>query len=484
MHIMSSQTLSRRRILQGALVVAFNPVSRSWAASQELGTVSLPPLDGKLLTDEVTREKAADDFGHAIHLRPWAVLKPGSVEDIVKMIRFARSQRIKIAAARGLGESHSYFGQSQVEGGVVIDMSTLSTIHEITEESAWVDTGVRWKKLVQATILLDKSPPTLTDYLGLSIGGTLSVGGIGGQTFREGLQVDNVLELEVVTGTGELVRCSPSRSRELFDAVRGGLGQCGIIVRARIRLVKVPPNARMYVVRYEQLGPFMKDQRRLIQEGRFDYVEGSVESTEDGWRYELMTLKYFGRGAEPNDQKLLAGLSFTRIHEVKTLGYFEFANRLEKAWDAEELTRPHPWLDLFVPDKAAETFVEQVLRETSGLDVGMGVHGRGVILLYAINPARITAPFARIPKGETAFLFSLLRTATPSTPENVNALIAKNRSIFDKLTALGGKRYGASTIRMTPSDWREHFQPVWEDFQKAKRRFDPDNILTPGQHIF
>lgn len=81
------------------------------------------------------------------------MLQPGSVDDIVKIIRFARAQKLKVAAARGLGESHSYFGQSQVEGGVVIDMSTLSSIHELTEDSAWVDTGARWSKQVWAKTL-------------------------------------------------------------------------------------------------------------------------------------------------------------------------------------------------------------------------------------------------------------------------------------------------------------------------------------------
>jgi FAD/FMN-containing dehydrogenase len=46
------------------------------------------------------------------------------------------------------------------------------------------------------------TPPTLTDYQDLSVGGTLSVGGIGGAMFRYGAQVDNVVALEVVTGVG------------------------------------------------------------------------------------------------------------------------------------------------------------------------------------------------------------------------------------------------------------------------------------------
>jgi FAD/FMN-containing dehydrogenase len=89
-----------------------------------------------------------------------------------------------------------------------------------------------------------------------------------------------------------------------------------------------------------------------------------------------------------------------------------------------------------------------------------------------------------MPTGERAFIFSLLRTASPPTPENTAALLAKNRSFFEQLTAVGGKRYGASAVPMSADDWRGHFHPRWERFLQAKRRFDPDNILTPGQGIF
>lgn len=484
---LSSRPPSRRTVLQGALVAAvtaFNPVSRSWAATPEPGAVSLPPLDGQLLVDTATREKAADDFGHMVHRTPWAVLVPGSVEDIVKLVRFARAQKLKVAAARGIGDSHSTHGQSQVEAGVVIDMSALSTIHEIDAMSAWVDAGVRWSKLLQATVPLGKSPPTLTDYIELSIGGTLSVGGIGGQVFRHGLQVDNVLELEVVTGQGELVRCSPSRGRPLFDAVRAGLGQFGIIVRARIRLVAVQPRARTYTALYTELAPFLADQQRLIEDGRFDYVEGFVVPGNGGRAYQLEVVKYFTPGAEPDNAALLAGLSFQPgTLEVKDSSYFDFTNRLaplvEFLQNAGVWGFPHPWLDMFVPAKAAATFVKQVLDQTPDSEMG-----QGPILLYPFRLNRITAPFARMPTGKTAFLFSLLRTAVPPTPENAAALVAKNQVILQQLTAIGGKRYPVSSVPLNTATWREHFHPLWERFQQAKRRFDPDHVLTPGQSIF
>ena len=46
-----------------------------------------------------------------------------------------------------------------------------------------------------------------------------------------------LLELLVVTGEGKLETCSPNRNATLFNAVLGGLGQFGIIVRATVKLV-------------------------------------------------------------------------------------------------------------------------------------------------------------------------------------------------------------------------------------------------------
>ncbi|WP_225413320.1 FAD-binding protein [Stigmatella hybrida] len=484
---MSSPVHPRRKMLQGALAVAavaFNPLSRSWAATAEPGTLHLPDFDGQLLLDAGTRASAADDFGHIVHRTPWAVLVPGSVEDIVKGVRFARAHHLKVAGTRGIGESHSTHGQAQVEGGIVIDMSALSTIHEIGAASVWVDAGVRWNALLQATVPLGKSPPTLTDYIDLSVGGTLSVGGIGGQVFRHGLQVDNVLELDVVTGRGELVRCSRLIHRPLFDAVRGGLGQFGIIVRARIRLVAVPPRARTYTAVYTDLPRFLADQILLIESGRFDYVEGSVSIANGGRSFQLEAVKYFTPGAEPSDAALLAGLSYQPgTLQVADSSYYDFTNRLAPLiaflqssglWEY-----PHPWLDMFVPGTAAAPFVKQVLDQTPEAETG-----GGPILLYPFRLDKLTAPFVRVPPGRHAFLFSLLRTAVPPTEENVAALVAKNQLFVEQLMRVGGRRYAIGSAPPGPGGWREHFEPLWPAFQAAKVLFDPDNVLTPGQRIF
>jgi len=222
---------SRRSFLRavgvgtGALVAGFDNASRTWA-SADSGTAALdevPRLDGRLLFDCADPSAFADDFGHIVHRTPKAVLEPGSVADIAAMIEFCGPRRIPVAPR---GQGHQTFGQAQVDGGLVIDMTSLSAITvDAAAKTASVGAGAVWSAVLTAALAQGLTPPVFTDYIELSIGGTLSAGGFGGTTHHFGAQVDTVVDLDVVTGTGRTVTCSPSQRADLFYTALGGLGQ-------------------------------------------------------------------------------------------------------------------------------------------------------------------------------------------------------------------------------------------------------------------
>ena len=485
--------ISRRTFLRGTLAGAivvggFDTRLRCWVSAAEVEqratalAEDFPAFDGVLLLDEASRSAAADDFGHLVRREPLAVLKPGSVDDVVKLVRFARRNNIHVAAR---GQGHSTQGQAQVEAGVVVDMATLATVHEINPTNALVDGGTRWLDLLAQTIPQGLTPPTLVDFLELSVGGTLSLGGIGSQAFRHGPHVDNILELHVVTGEGELRSCSATHNVALFDAVRSALGQFGLIVRARVRLTVAPPNARLYHAFYSSLPAFLSDLERLIDDGRFDTVQGfAIPDGAGNWLYQLETSKYFSPGQEPDDESLLSGLAFNPgTQSAQDMTYFDYLNRLAPlvaflrqigVWEF-----PHPWVNLFVPAANAQTLIGETLATLTVDDVG-----QGPILIYPFNRERFRAPFFGVPESHHFFVFALLRNAVPPTPERAAQLVAANRTLFERAVMLGGKRYPFDSVPMTRHDWQKHFQPLWGAFVSAKRHFDPANILTPGPGIF
>uniref|UniRef100_A0A453NSD4 cytokinin dehydrogenase n=1 Tax=Aegilops tauschii subsp. strangulata TaxID=200361 RepID=A0A453NSD4_AEGTS len=155
--------------------------------------------------------------------------------------------------------------------------------HRINVSTDYVDAGGEhlWVDVLRATLKHGLAPRAWTDHLQLTVGGTLSNAGIGGQAFRHGPQIANVHELDVVTGTGEMGTCSRDRRNDLFFAALGGLGQFGIITRPRIALESAPKQVRWVRLAYSDVVAFIRDQELLIskhaREAGFDYVEGQVQ---------------------------------------------------------------------------------------------------------------------------------------------------------------------------------------------------------------
>lgn len=442
------------------------------------GAAGVLGLVGRLHVDSERIRRAAEDFGHLVNARPCAVLEPGTVDDIRSVMTFAADHGIPVAARGG---GHSLYGQGQAGDGIVIDMTSLGQVVRVTGESVVVGAGARWADVLAATLPHGLTPPVLTDHLGTSVGGTLSVGGIGGMSHLHGLQTDNVLDLDVVTGTGQQLRCSPTQNQELYDAVRAGLGQCGVIVRATLRLVTACPRVRRYKLFYDDPAVLLDDQRRLMGDDRFGYVEGrAVPAAGGAWRF-LAEVAVFHQLPDGHTvDAVLDGLRHDHTAQhAEDLSYLDFLHRGDTGEQAQRATgawhRPHPWLTVFLPDTAALPFTRDLLSGLTEDDLGEP----GLVLLYPTPTERMRTPLVRRPTGPLAHQLALLRTAPPGDPSAVDRMVTENRALYERARAVGAVAYPVNALPMSPDDWRSHYGPAWEALLRAKRRFDPAAILAP-----
>lgn len=193
---------------------------------------------------------AATDFGGMQNSKPLSFIHPADAEDVSKIIKYAGESGTLTVAARGNG--HSINGQAMSKNGLVVNMRTIAkiSVKRVNYRGGAVYVvdvggGALWEEVLKWCVLeYGLAPRSWTDYLGLTVGGTLSNGGVSGQAFRYGPQISNVIEMEVVTGNGEIVVCSENQSSEMFYSVLGGLGQFGVITRARVLLQSAPEMVR------------------------------------------------------------------------------------------------------------------------------------------------------------------------------------------------------------------------------------------------
>ncbi|CAA7391133.1 unnamed protein product [Spirodela intermedia] len=479
---------------------------------------------------------ASVDFGRILFNSPSAILRPQSPKDIsllLSSLSATSSYSKATVAARGAG--HSIHGQAQAHDGIVVEMDSLPANIEIYRKGdeegglsyADVSGGTLWIELLKESLKEGLAPRSWTDYLYLSVGGTLSNAGISGQTFKYGPQISNVLQLEVVTGTGVRVTCSPSANSELFYSVLGGLGQFGIITRARILLQDAPQKVKWVRAFYDDFEIFIEDQELLVSRPEIvDYVEGFVVPNEGSLLSSYVafpanldfTLQFQGRRRqvyyclefaihdyEQTESAADQVAEVTKrlrhmpalIHSVE-VSYFDFLNRVRMEetnlrgrglWDV-----PHPWLNMFVPKRGIARFLDMLMETISSEDF------EGPLLMYPIlrdkwdsNTSAVLPDADASPATDNVlYTVGVLRSANPATcpAECLREILRQNRHIVRTATAvagggsppIGAKQY--LPFYSAQGQWQEHFGRKWQRFSARKSQFDPFSILAPGLGIF
>ncbi len=170
--------------------------------------------------------------------RPRLIARCTGPADVAAAVRFARESDLEIAVRGG---GHNVAGTAMCDDGIVIDLSAMRAVSvDPAQRTALVQGGALWSDVDHETqahgLAITGGIVGHTGVGGLTLGG-----GIGWLMRRHGLTVDNLMEAEVVTANGEIVRASATEHTDLFWALRGGGGNFGIVTSFRFTLHPVGP---------------------------------------------------------------------------------------------------------------------------------------------------------------------------------------------------------------------------------------------------
>lgn len=176
------------------------------------------------------------DFGYrgvkSTYMRggaPGIVLQPGTIDEVVDALAFARRHPETALGLRSGG--HGISGRSTNDGGIVIDLKKLNSIAVVDAASRRVSVGpgARW---TDVATFLEPFGWALSsgDYGGVGVGGLATAGGIGWLTREHGLTIDHLVAATVVLADGTVVTASATENAELFFGIRGAGANFGIVV--------------------------------------------------------------------------------------------------------------------------------------------------------------------------------------------------------------------------------------------------------------
>jgi cytokinin dehydrogenase len=455
--------------------------ARAWVADDlaalraEVGIAAEPPAE---------REAAEKDFGQLVQRPVLAVLRPRDAAEVERIVAFSNARHLRLTP-RGRGLSQG--GQTLPAGGVTLDLSQLRGAPSLDAESRTLRcaAGNTWREAIEAAAPHGWLPNVVPLNLDLTVGGLLSVAGIGATSWAHGPAVSNVAELDVVTGGGRRVTCSATNEAEVFGAALAGLGRAALIVGARIAVRSYLRRARTFFLLFADMEPWLEAQRLLVANRRATYLEGFCTPCVQGmrrgprgpapfaqWFYALHATVEHETGREPAADEVLAGLEGFRLVHQEDVDTVEFAARYEGRFTAMRRSgawqQPHPWVECLLPGATAAKTLKAIL------ELYPPVLGDGPRIFFIARDG--APPSLSMPDDREVLCCGLLPAAIPAhmLPDTLAAF----RQIHERITEAGAKRLLSGWIAMMDEAAldanRGHRATEWH---RTRLRLDPLGVL-------
>jgi len=146
-----------------------------------------------------------------------------------------------------------------------------------------------YEDLVDATLAVGCMPLVVPQLKTITVGGAVTGLGIEASSFRNGLPHESVREMEILTGSGEVVTARPEGEyADLFRTFPNSYGSLGYALRLQVELERVHPFVRLRHVRFSSLDALQAAigtvvGSRAYQGDAVDFVDGVVFSADEAY---------------------------------------------------------------------------------------------------------------------------------------------------------------------------------------------------------
>ncbi len=171
-----------------------------------------------------------------------------------------------------------------------LDTSGLTDVIAVDPELRTADVAgmCTYEDLVAATLPFGLAPLVVPQLKTITLGGAVTGLGIESTSFRNGMPHESVLEMDILTGAGEVITASPGEHADLYRAFPNSYGTLGYAVRLRIELETVKPFVALTHLRFRALDDLVAAMDRIIETGRLDgvpvdYLDGVVFSADESY---------------------------------------------------------------------------------------------------------------------------------------------------------------------------------------------------------
>ncbi len=171
-----------------------------------------------------------------------------------------------------------------------LDVSGLTRVIAVDPQAKTADVAgmTTYEDLVAATLPYGLAPLVVPQLKTITLGGAVTGLGIESTSFRSGLPHESVLELDVLTGAGEIITATPEQHADLLRGFPNSYGTLGYSTRLKIELETVQPYVALRHVRFHDLRELEATMAQIVLDRaydgeRVDYVDGVVFTADESY---------------------------------------------------------------------------------------------------------------------------------------------------------------------------------------------------------
>ncbi|MBI4312851.1 MAG: FAD-binding oxidoreductase [Chloroflexi bacterium] len=416
---------------------------------------------------------------------PAAVVMPATTGQVAAVVRLAGQHRSPVVPFGG--GTGVMGGAVPPQGAIVLDLRGMSKVRSVSVEDrvVWAEAGVVLSDLDAALEphgLMIGHDPWSTPIA--TVGGAVSTDGVGYRAAKYGSMGDQVLALEVVLPTGEVVQTKalPKRASgpDMDRLFIGAEGVMGVITAAALRVFRLPEKRRHAAFSFPTFEAGFAAVGEMFALGLRPAITDLTEEPpeEEGDVPVLMILTYEGYKEEVSAQasrsaKIAVAHGGTNIGPAKAQEYwrdrhvpgYRFKSDSQPLLPRERWERAWPWRGLgdYMDAALPASKVLEYRRQAQAICQEAGV---------AIRQAAVwTQPE----------LYSMVLTRPGDLSE-----LASFREVSDRLLRLaqdmgGSMEYchgiGLKLLHLAGREWGQNLEAV----RRIKQALDPYGIMNPGK---
>jgi len=414
-----------------------------------------------------------------IDKRPALIACCTGVSDVVDAIKIGVEFELEISVRGG---GHNVAGRAVCDDGLMIDLSNMKGIYVDTQaRTVRAQAGVIWNELNRETQLHGLATTggmvSSTGVAGLTLGG-----GLGWLMGKYGLAIDNLISVELVTATGEVLQVSENENNDLFWGLRGGGGNFGVATSFEFKLYDVGPTIIGGLVAYpfEQAREVLKFYRDFTADLPDELsVLGGLIHAPDGSGAPLVAILACHCGSQEEAEKAVEPIKAFGDPAMVQLGPMPYSMVNAMLDDGFPKGALNYWKSSFISeltDDAIDSMIAQFSACPSGMTGMIMEHFHGVAT--SIRPENTA-----FPHRDTGYNLLIASEWLESADSESN--ITWTRETYNLLEPF---MRDSSYVNYLGDDEtsdrvKSAYGVNYDRLQKLKTRYDPDNVFHLNQNI-